>query len=122
MGAINADGDPVKTTDRRAVAWCAVGALERIAGSDNDTFEGGLKYLIKASMQLFRCDPADINDRTNHDGLVQMYTRAIQLASRERERTGSRHTNHTSQRRTGADRTPTQLHVVANQHNAFSPA
>jgi hypothetical protein len=84
-GAVDGSGAPVKTSDRRAVAWCAVGALERAAGDDNELFESCLEFLQKASLQLFRCDPAVINDRTNHGGLVEMYTRAIQLASRERQ-------------------------------------
>ncbi len=84
VGAVDSTGAPVKTTDRRAVAWCAVGALDRAAGDDSELFESCLEFLRKASLQLFRCDPAVINDRTNHGGLVEMYTRAIQLASRER--------------------------------------
>jgi len=83
-GAIDRNGTPVKPTDRRAVAWCAVGALERAAGNDDELFEACLEYLQKASLQLFRCDPAVINDNTNHRGLIEMYTRAIQLANRNR--------------------------------------
>ncbi len=81
--AIDRSGAPVRANDRRAVAWCAVGALERAAGNDDELFEGCLEYLQKASLQLFRCDPAVINDNTNHVGLVEMYTRAIQLANRQ---------------------------------------
>lgn len=90
VGAVDSSGAPVKTSDRRAVAWCAVGALDRAAGEDSELFESCLEFLQKASLQLFRCDPAVINDRTDHGGLVEMYTRAIQLASRERQYARSR--------------------------------
>jgi hypothetical protein len=84
-GAVDRNGAPVRTNDRRAVAWCAVGALERAAGHDEELFESCLEYLQKASLHLFRCDPAVINDNTTHNGLIEMYARAIQLANRNRQ-------------------------------------
>ncbi|GEM_PF-1845427 len=84
--AIDRTGAPVRTNDRRAVAWCAVGALDRAAGDDDELFESCLRYLQKASLQLFQGDPAVINDNTDHVALVEMYTRAIQLANRHENR------------------------------------
>jgi hypothetical protein len=103
VSAVDSSGAPVKATDRRAVAWCAVGALERAAGDDSELFESCLEFLREASLQLFRCDPAVINDRTNHAGLVEMYTRAIQLASRNRDDARPARVSAARQRRPAAE-------------------
>jgi hypothetical protein len=103
--AIDRSGAPVRTTDRRAVAWCAVGALDRAAGNDDELFESCLQYLQKASLQLFRGDPAVINDNTDHVALVEMYARAIQLANR--------HGNHNSSSRVSSYRRPARDDIFA---------
>lgn len=115
VGAVDSTGAPVKTTDQRAVAWCAVGALDRAAGTDSELFESCLQFLQKASLQLFRCDPAVINDRTNHGGLVEMYTRAIQLASRQRQAARSGPAASSRRRRSAGDNgyVQSQLRLVA---------
>lgn len=82
VGAVDRGGRPVKTTDPGAVAWCAVGALDCVAGSENELFEASLAILAKASLQLFGCDPVEVNDRLGHSEVLQMYARAIQLARR----------------------------------------
>jgi hypothetical protein len=115
VSAVDSTGAPVKATDQRAVAWCAIGALDRAAGNDNELFESCLQFLQKASLQLFRCDPAVINDRTNHGGLVEMYTRAIQLASRARQSAASGRTSSARRRRPARDNgyVQSQLRLVA---------
>lgn len=121
VGAIDNTGAPVKTTDQRAVAWCAVGALDRAAGDDSELFESCLQLLQKASLQLFRCDPAVINDHTNHSGLVEMYTRAIQLASRERQAARSGRVSAPRRRRPAGDNgyLQSQLRLVAAPAAAY---
>jgi hypothetical protein len=85
IGARDRGGNHVRTTDSSAVAWCAVGALERIAGEDDELFERGLEVLCRASRAVTNCDdPARVNDTLGHEAVERIYARALDMLREER--------------------------------------
>jgi hypothetical protein len=72
------DGEPLDTGfDPRAVRFCAVGACDRTRASE--------AWLRRAAKELFptMSGPASVNDRLGHAAAMQMFDRAIEIATAE---------------------------------------
>jgi hypothetical protein len=86
--------------DPRASCFCSLGALRRILGDEVDHRDAfGLEghWLASAARELFPLKAEkhasfislaiipDVNDNIGHEGVLQMFDRAIALAEREAE-------------------------------------
>lgn len=89
--AKNAEGRAVDALDPEAIAWCAVGAMDKAMGVCETLPDvDGWSALNKAARELFGdrllvqgcaeplvTSPATVNDYLGHDAVLQMYGTAI---------------------------------------------
>lgn len=80
--ARNAKGDPVSCYSKKAVCWCAIGAVnaERTDGSERRA----LDFLYDASERLYgNLDVSIINDDGDHAAVLRVFDAAIAAAEAE---------------------------------------
>lgn len=70
------NGDPIDPIENDACCWCAIGALIKADG-DQDNYLQALYALNDASMQYRGLSPNDLNDTGSHVEVVEMFKRAI---------------------------------------------
>ena len=68
--------DPLKNT---AIAWCALGSLQKVDGPRE--YDAKL-FLEEAALKKYRTDPATINDILGHRAVMTMFRHAIKRAER----------------------------------------
>ena len=80
--ARNAKGDPVSCYSRKAVCWCAIGAVS--AERPDNYGRDALGFLYMASADLFKQeDISIINDSLGHDAVLRAFDAAIAAAEAE---------------------------------------
>lgn len=83
--ARNAHGSEVAHYSPDACKWCAVGAISRVAASNNasyDTEMSAYSSLVQASRRLFYSDAVgEVNDTHSHTDVLALFDRAIELNS-----------------------------------------
>ena len=80
-GARGRSGRGVDLLGRSAVAWCALGALERVCWRLGVGLIGPRERLDRAAKHVakreYGSSPALVNDRLGHDAVLRMYDLAI---------------------------------------------
>jgi len=83
--ARNAYGSEVAHYSPDACKWCAVGAISRVAASNNASYEtemSAYSALVQASRILFDSDAVgEVNDTHTHADVLALFDRAIELIS-----------------------------------------
>lgn len=74
------DGTPCDSQDPDARRFCALGAILRVRGVPLHAD----RYLDEAGKKLFGMNVDQVNDTLQHDDVLQMFDKAIQLAEAER--------------------------------------
>jgi hypothetical protein len=77
--ARNKSGTQCGHSDINACQWCGFGAI--MAAGDDDLV--AWEYIRDASISLFNASPIDINDDLGHDAIMQVFTKARELALEE---------------------------------------
>lgn len=70
------NGDPINPIGNKACCWCALGALIKADG-DQDNYLKALYALNDASMQYRGISPNKLNDLGSHAEVIEMFKRAI---------------------------------------------
>lgn len=76
----DSSGNAISNLDPRAVAFCAFGAVERVAGSDH--FDEPEAYMERAAKTLGH-NGLYINDQTDHKTVMKMFDLAIKYAEED---------------------------------------
>lgn len=77
------DNEEVDSGDPAAVCWCAFGAINKVAERFIERGEGANEFLERAALEIggTPSNPARVNDRLGYEATLQMFDRAIELAS-----------------------------------------
>lgn len=77
--ARSASGREVMPSSKRAVCWCAQGAVERVSSSQFETASEALEALRRfaPSFDPSFSEPFEVNDVFGHEATLQMFDLAI---------------------------------------------
>ena len=71
------DGIPVESWDKRAVQWCAIGALERVIGGYGADMREARLFLTGKAMEMYDNGIVEVNDVLGYRQVRAVYRRAI---------------------------------------------
>jgi hypothetical protein len=77
---VNRLGEGVPAKSAYAVKFCALGALDRVNGYHMSDANSPFWRLNAAAEEMGYSDPAELNNKTDHETTLKMYDRAIELA------------------------------------------
>ena len=83
--AKTAKGQSTEPSAPRAVCWCSVGALEKVAYEENtySTRFGAMWYLLDVSVECGYTGISDFNDNSSHKVVMKAWDKAIKLAKED---------------------------------------
>lgn len=72
-------GRSVAPSSKRAVCWCAQGAVERVGVVGSDEFRRAFKAMSRAATKMMGgfTEPFEINDTVGYEATLQMFDLAI---------------------------------------------
>ena len=83
--AQDAKGHRTVPSTPKAVCWCSIGALDKVAREEN-TYSPKLeaaKYLTKVSAECGYSGIPDFNDSSSHETVMKAWDKAIKLAKED---------------------------------------